>query len=189
MCIERYGEEVDRLMTLFNPGRQAEYALRKERCYTGTAPRIGTMAEAYGANVAIAWLEIQIRDLSKYSGCKDKMTNVQVTETAMHILADWTHLKLTEFMLFFHYMKGGRYGHFYGAVDGMRITEALTDFSRTRAIEIAAIEEAKARDAKEAEERRHRANSVSEEEWKEIRELEAWTMWAGFMTPDTWSQY
>lgn len=187
-CVDLWGSATD-VMTKFNPSRQAEVALNKRNCYMGQAPRLSTITEAYGQQISQAWLEIQIRDLSKYSGCKDKLTNAQVTETATHILAAWPQLKLTEFMLFFHYMKSGRYGHFYGAVDGMRITEALDDFITTRAVEIAAIEEEDTRRRRTEEEARRREKAISFEEWQEIKQLESWIMWSGFMTPDTWNRF
>lgn len=183
-CISRYGDSRN-LMAVFNPGNQARFAMRKDRCYIGSAPTLYTVAAAYGRNTAVAWLEIQIRDLSVFSGCRDKMSNPQVLETAMHVYASFCYMKLTELMLFFHMVKGGRYGHFYGAVDGMRITEALTDFSRLRNVEIARYEQIE-KDRKRAEEERGRKDRViPREDWEELKE--SWQMWAGFMTPDTWN--
>jgi hypothetical protein len=120
-------------LAAFNPDNQIQYCRDVDRVHFGKAPSISVVASAYGRNTAVAWLEIQINDLSEFAGCREKLTTRQTTDTAMLILETYPTYKLTEFMLFFHRFKRCRYGRFYGAVDPMIIMQSLTEFAGERA--------------------------------------------------------
>lgn len=139
------------LLVAFNPSRQAEFARYQDRCLMGDAPSINRVALVYGHNTAKSWLEIQLRAVGEYAGVRDKQSVEQLSETAATLLVDYYYLKLTEWMLFFHQLKAGHYGSFYGAVDGMRIGEALKQFVAWRTKELQRLE-AEAAKAKKAEE-------------------------------------
>lgn len=98
----------------------------------GDAPTLGTVSKAWGDNITESWLEMQLIDLSEFSGVKDKLSSFQLDSLAQVIIASWGHYKVTEMMLFFQQFKSGKYGRFYGAVDSMVITEALHDFDKER---------------------------------------------------------
>lgn len=91
------------------------------------------MIKTYGHRVAVSWLEIQLRDLSEFAGCKDKLTAAQINETAEMIADEYSHYRLTEFMLFFQRFKRCEYGKFYGRVDPMVLLQALRTFAEQRA--------------------------------------------------------
>lgn len=162
-CIElrqRFAD-AERLLTAYNPSMQVAISRDVERAHRGTAPRLSVVKEAYGSNVAEAWLEIEINDLSEFSGCKGKLTTGQITELARMILEGYPHYRLSEFMLFFQRFKRCEYGKFYGAVDPMVVLEALRTFDDERARVFEAIDrrERRAREAeqeREAEEIRRR---------------------------------
>lgn len=116
----------------FSPDKQVTYCRDESRCYFGTAPSIKLIQEAYGQNTAESWMEIQLRNLSEFAGCKDKLTLEQITELAAMMIEDYPHYKLTEFMLFFQRFKRCEYGKFYGAVDPMVILQALAIFNEER---------------------------------------------------------
>lgn len=126
------GGDPARVMGLFAPDRQAAYCRDVARVHTGAAPRLGALREAYGRNVAGAWLEIQLNDLSEFAGCREKLSERQVTELAGLILEGYPHYNMAEVMLFCQRFKQCRYGRFYGAVDPMVIMQALADFDRER---------------------------------------------------------
>lgn len=65
------------------------------------------------------------------------------------------HLKLSEWMLFFHKLKAGHFGSFYGAVDGMKIGEALLKFVQWRNKELDRIRQEQENQAKAAEREEH----------------------------------
>lgn len=138
-------------MTLFNPDRQFDYTRDIRRVYLGTAPSIGVVSISFGANIAESWLEIQLRDLSEYAGCKDKMSESQIEQTAKVIISEWGYLKVTELMHFFVLFKSGKYGKFYGAVDSMVITEGMRKFVRERYELVGRLREEEEQREREAE--------------------------------------
>lgn len=103
-----------------------------DRCFFGNAPQLGALCSAYGRDQAQTWLEIQLIDLSEFAGCRDKLTSNQISQLAEIIINTCSHLKLTELMLFFQRFKACDYGRFYGSVDPMVITGALTRFKEQR---------------------------------------------------------
>jgi hypothetical protein len=130
--LNKYGDAIN-FLTVFNPDKQVEYAENELRCFSGTAPVLYRVSKTYGRNIAENWLEIQLYDLSEYSGCKDKFDTKQVEQVAKVILLNYGYLKVTEFMVFFQKFKAGNYGKFYGSVDGLVITSALHEFINYRA--------------------------------------------------------
>lgn len=98
----------------------------------GAAPMLRTLTEAYGANTTEMWLEIQLKDLSEFAGCREKLSIQQIEQIAKVIILTFDYLKVTEMMYFFVLFKSGKFGKFYGAVDGLVITEALNEFVRLR---------------------------------------------------------
>lgn len=115
-------------MSLFAPDKQAIYCKAEQRCIEGTAPSISETSEAYGTEVSLSWLEIQIKDLSDFSGCKEKLEIGQIKEIARILAFQFGAMKITEMMLFFYLFKCGQFGKFYGAVDGLTITTAFNEF-------------------------------------------------------------
>lgn len=98
----------------------------------GDAPSLGTLSKAWGENITEAWLEMQLIDLSEFSGVKDKLSTFQLDSISQVIMATWGYYKVSEMMLFFLQFKSGKYGKFYGSVDSMVITEALREFDKER---------------------------------------------------------
>lgn len=135
---------------------QRPYCRDLRRVFLGTAPTLAVLSGAYGRQVAESWLSIQLRDLSEFSGCKDKLTIRQTDELSGIIARDFAHFKVTELMYFFQLFKRGEYGKFYGAVDGLAITEALHAFSRGRMEARHRYRQAAEQAEREAEEEQHR---------------------------------
>jgi len=152
-------------LTVFNPGKQSEYVKFESRCFLGTAPSIIRISKAYGYAVAESWLEIQLQDLSEYSGVKDKMQISQLTEVAKTIISNYGYLKVTEMMVFFQRFKADMYGKFYGAVDGLVITSALFEFLEYRSKMIDKFN----KEAKESEQKR--SDQMKEKLWRLCCEL------------------
>lgn len=148
--IERYGS-AGQFLTLFNPDHQAEYTTDLRRVFLGNAPSLGVLANTYDVDTAETWLQLQLYNLSEFSGCRDKISIAQVTELAQMILNRYGYLKVTELMLFFQKFKHCDYGHFWGSVDPMVITNALRDFIDDRNWQLQQFENEK-RKAEQAEE-------------------------------------
>ena len=173
---ERWGRTPTEFLTRYNPDVQRLCAVNVERCFTGDAPTLRDARQAYSAEVAESWLDVQLTDLVAFCGVsKDGFADVVVPLIAV-ISDNFGHLKLSELMLFFQQFKAGKYGRFYGSVDPMVITTALQEFLRFRAERLAVIErehrraQQKKQDAERAE-RAKRGEYLTYEEWEEIRWL------------------
>lgn len=134
---------------------QYDYCADLQRVYTGKAPTLNVLNEAFGKNITETWLAIQIRNLSEFSGVKDKLDTAQIDMLAKTIIATFHFLKVTELMHFFLLFKSGKYGKFYGAVDGIVITEALQDFCRERNEKLYQYEQEERKRQEEIERKQH----------------------------------
>lgn len=105
------------------------YTANLDKVYGGSTPSLGLARQTYGANIAEAWVEIQLNELSEFAGCKGKLDNDQTEQTARMILQTYSRLTIAQLMLFFQKFKRCEYGKFYGAVDPMVIMGALADFA------------------------------------------------------------
>ena len=130
--LKRYGSR-DNFFTTLNPsvqliaGRDPEHAVLSE-----DAPTLAIMRHAYGEGFPATWLMPQILDLVVYSNSKGTLSDRQAEFLAEVIANEYGFLKASELLLFFYKFKAGEYGHFYGAVDPMRITMALDEFCKER---------------------------------------------------------
>lgn len=130
MLIAKYGER-DNFLKTYNPDYQREIVGLPEKCFFGDYPTLAQIV-CYGKNMAVVWLVPQLFNLSEYCGCKEKMTAKQIEECAFTISTEFHYLKVSEFMLFFHRFKSGRYGRFYGSVDPLVIMTSLREFLKER---------------------------------------------------------
>lgn len=133
---QRYGTATD-FLRLFSPDLQLVAARNPERAYFGTAPRLDTVAWGYSPEVATVWICIEVENVNNFAGVKEKMSLARQQELAHLILTEYPRLRVTELLLFFHRLKCGRYGRFYGTVDALFITTALVQFMEERRTETA----------------------------------------------------
>lgn len=159
-CRERYKTSKN-FLALFNPDMQYDYCADLQRVYMGKAPTLSVLNEAFGKNITETWLAIQIQNLSEFSGVKDKIDTTQIDMLAKVIIATFHFLKVTELMHFFLLFKSGKFGKFYGVVDGLVITEALQDFCRERNNKIFLFEQEE-RKRKEEIERERQDKAVAQ---------------------------
>lgn len=169
-CISRYknGKE---FMVLFNPHKQIAFCKNKERCFTGLAPTLNVIDNAFGERITESWLAIQIRDLSEYAGSREKLSTQQIDQIAQTIHLAFGFLKVTELMYFFFLFKSGKFGHFYGAVDGLVITESLREFMKIRNVELERIEREDRERRKAEQDEREAPFRINYEEWQELKWL------------------
>lgn len=128
-CRERY-ENSASFLALFAPEFQTKYCSGRllPACYTGKAPSLTVLTEAFGETTTDLWLGAQLRDVANFSGARDKLSGEQYEQIAEVIKAVYGGMKVTELMHFFLQFKAGRYGRFYGSIDGLTITTALQEF-------------------------------------------------------------
>lgn len=111
----------------YNPALQAYAASHPDRSFFGTAPTLAELNLAYGKQTAAIWLVPQLTDFSLYSKPNDPLGKEQLEQCAKQIAADYGYLKASELLLFFHRMKGCKYGKLYN-LSPMYILEALKKF-------------------------------------------------------------
>lgn len=130
----RYGNAED-FLKLFTPDLQLTAATHPERSYLGTAPTLAAVALGYGRLTAIVWICTQAENINTFAGVKEKLSVERQKELAGLFLAEYPYLKVSELLLFFHRIKCGRYGRFYGMVDALFITSAMLLFLEERRME------------------------------------------------------
>ena len=131
---ERYGN-AEAFLKIFTPDLQLVAATNMERAYFGTAPSLAAVVTGYGQQTAVVWICIELENINNFAGVKEKMTVGRQKELAGLFLAEYPYLKVSELLLFFHRLKCGRYGRFYGMVDALFITTALLSFIDERRME------------------------------------------------------
>ena len=141
---KRYGP-AEQFLKLFTPDLQIATARNEARAYLGSAPSLEVIAEGYGWQTVIVWLCIQIENLNIFTGVREKMTVARQKDLAALILAEYPNLKASEILLFFHRLKCGRYGRFYGMVDALFITSSLLQFTEQRRADIIRYKEEQSR--------------------------------------------
>jgi hypothetical protein len=134
----------------------------------GDYPTLTDIRLAYGNRFPEQWLAAQIADVTLFVGAKN-LDKRQQAQLAGIIAAEYHYLKVTELLVFFYWLKTGRYGHFYGNADPQVILCALRDFinERNELLERYELEE---RERKEIEEKK-RNPPMTREEWLEIKNI------------------
>ena len=123
----------------FAPNLCAKFATEAlERCFSAKTYTL-TQLRLNCAGLQNSWLSAQITYLNSISGAT-QMTEMQMTMLASNISQTYGYLKITELMVFFFQLAGGKYGKFYGAVDPMQIMVNLNEFLKYRSIMLDKIE-------------------------------------------------
>ncbi|MCC8144550.1 MAG: hypothetical protein LUD02_04625 [Tannerellaceae bacterium] len=89
-------------------------------------------------------------------------------ELAALILAEYPVLKVSELLLFFHRLKCGRYGRFYGSVDALFISSALLSFTDEHKKELYRIKSEQQRDRQPQPTATHRG--ITYEEYLQLKQ-------------------
>lgn len=147
-----------------SPTAQYRYIGKPIDAFARHAATIADLDVAFGAGSGAAWLVPELLDLSEFCGCKNKLTQDQLRDVAALLSKAYTYIKVSEFLLFFAWMKLGRYENFYGSLDPIRITSSFNQFLEDRRRYHSKIEEMLAEQRREAE---RRAPTKSYEQWKQ----------------------
>ena len=159
---EQFGNKAE-FLTKFNPSTQIAAAKNTEWAFFGNSPSLVIMNKTYGENMATMWLMPQIFDLVVYCNSKGTLNEQQIQFLAEAIANEYFYLKASELLLFFYRFKLGKYGHFYGTVDPMRVTQALDEFCAERVTAIA--EHEKRDEQRRREEEEKKAEKIDCEEY------------------------
>lgn len=161
-------EEKVNLMRLYNPAMQVKYGSYPARCVMGKAPTLAKVRKEYGEQVALDWLKVQINDYQNFVAVKgeNELPDETEREMAALILGDWYFLKMTEIMLFFRWLKTGRYGELYGRINPQTFFCKLREFVRERN-EIIYREE---NERRKKEEILHASKTITYSEWQKMKQ-------------------
>jgi len=122
-------------MAAFNPSKVHYFASQPERCVCGISPSLKLLCDTYGKNKVCLWIASLIGNINLMalgSDTSKKMTAEQIADCAKGIVSNYDILKAAELMLFISRLKAGKYGKFYGVIDGMTICNALNDYLKER---------------------------------------------------------
>ena len=123
----------------FAPNLCAKFANEAlERCFSAKTYTL-TQLRLNCAGLQNSWLSAQITYLNSISGAT-QMTEMQMMMLVSNVSQTYGYLKITELMVFFFQLAGGKYGKFYGAVDPMQIMVDLNEFMKYRSVMLDKIE-------------------------------------------------
>lgn len=157
--IERYGDGL-KFAKIFNPSLQKVCAQNRERSFLGEAPSITALLRTYPEKQVFAWIMAQLENLNDFTGVNGKIEPNQMIELAGIIETEYYFLKASELLLFFHMLKGGSFGIFYGNVDPMMISRALIAFKSYRRQQLETYEREMKQQKQQEERDRWQKNAV-----------------------------
>lgn len=156
-------------MVTFNKHIQLKVALNPERAYLGKAPSVNNIRKAYSLEILTVWIIAQLEDVNDFVGVREKMTLAQMEHIAHIVITEYGYLKASELHLFLYRLKAGRYGIFYGCIDPLVITRALTQFMQQRRTEIAAIEHKRELERLENQRKQWATTAVSRHQYEQLK--------------------
>ena len=123
----------------FAPNLCAKFANEAlERCFSAKTYTL-TQLRLNCDGLQNSWLSAQITYLNSISGAT-QMTEMQMMMLVSNISQTYGYLKITELMVFFFQLAGGKFGKFYGAIDPMQIMVDLNEFMKYRSVMLDKIE-------------------------------------------------
>ena len=136
-----------------------------ERSLTGNAPTIRQLLYSYQIEQLQVWMMAQLHDLNEYVGVKNKMENVHIKELASMIIVKSQYLKASEILLFFHKLKAGDFGGFFGTVDPQKVGEYLNAFKKWRSQELDKVNNKIAQEERERKRKEWQRTGITREEY------------------------
>ena len=140
-----------------------------ERSLTGDAPTIRQLLYTYQIDHLQIWVMAQLEDLNDYVGVKNKMATAQMRELANMIIVKSDYLKASEILLFFHKLKAGDFGGFFGVVDPQKVGEYLNAFKNWRSQELDKIYSKQAQEERERQRKEWQKKAITREEFEKLK--------------------
>ena len=157
----------------FSASRMVQYCRAVDRCFTGSAPMLGELCEAYGENLVVTWLSSLIYDLNEFVGQRQQ-TPQQSDALAWMLLDEAKQYKLTEVMFFFYRYKQGLQGEFYGGVNSGKVLNDLKKFKEVQGEILHRCYERERIAREEAERANRKKTAITREEYMYIITWEAY---------------
>ena len=140
-----------------------------ERSLTSNTPTVRQLLYTYQMDQIQIWMRAQLNDLNEYVGVKNKMETEQMRALANLLIVESDYLKATEILLFFHKLKAGDFGGFYGAVDPQKVGECLIAFKNWRSAELDKVYNKQAQERREQKRKEWQKTGITRKEYEELR--------------------
>ena len=164
LCVlHKYGNAAQ-FLTDMSPAKQTLAAVHLDSVHRSEIS-ITKVRLALGVDSANVWLMAQLENLNDFVNVSVKMNVSQMQELAGIIITEYGHFRAAEILVFFHRLKAGEYGQFYGSVDPLLVAAALNQYSKDRRVDIARIEADDNRKLLEAQREEWKKNAITREEW------------------------
>lgn len=118
------------LLQAYAPSRCYFLCQDEKRCHTGKAPSLRQVCSAYGYDTLSTLASSYLDDFQAYTGARVKLSEHQRTNVVGIVCTQFPSLSLSEFVLFWVKLKGGKWGKFYDRLDPMDITSALSQWDK-----------------------------------------------------------
>ena len=164
----RYGD-AHSFALAYNPSVQIKCAMNIERSLTGNVPTIRQLQSTYELGYLQIWVMAHLEDLNEYAGVKTKMETAQMRELATMIIVKSEYLKASEILLFFHKLKAGDFGGFYGTVDPQKVGEYLNAFKEWRSQELDKLYKKQALEERERKRKEWKKTGMTRQEYEKSR--------------------
>ena len=162
--LSNYGD-AHNFALVFNPSVQIMCAMNIERSLMGNAPTIRQLLHTYQLEHVQIWVMAHLEDLNEYAGVKNKIATNHIKELASMIIVKSSFLKSSEILLFFHKLKAGDFGGFYGTVDPLEVGEYLNSFLDWRSVELDKVNNKTAQEERERERKEWNETAITREEY------------------------
>ncbi len=136
MSVEQRYPNFSGLSAAFSSSLSAILVSDIEKAYSEKSPVIGDIDRIYGNGSSSVWVKTQVLGLDFVSSTKESADINAMDEFAQLFSRQYSHIKLTEFLLFIARFKLGRYGKFYGYFDMLTIGEAFRKYLKERSDEL-----------------------------------------------------
>jgi len=104
-------------------------------CIKSNTPALAELQKSQGEDKTLTLLEIWIVDINKFLNMNNKMTPVQIKQTALMVLQDFYYFRIADINYLFTQAKKGKYGELYGSIDGSKIYKWFERHDKERAAE------------------------------------------------------
>ena len=150
----------------FNPSVQMKCAMNIEKSLTGDAPTIRQLLYTYQMEHLQVWVMAHLEDMNQYAGVKNKMATAHIKELASMIIVKSGYMKASEILLFFHKLKAGDFGGFFGTVDPQKVGEYLNAFKQWRSQELDKVYSRQAQEERERKREEWKRTGITREEYE-----------------------
>ena len=162
--LSNYGD-AHNFALVFNPSVQIMCAMNIERSLMGNAPTIRQLLYTYQLEHVQIWMMAHLEDLNEYAGVKNKIATNHIKELASMIIVKSSFLKASEILLFFHKLKAGDFGGFFGTVDPLKVGEYLNIFKNWRSVELDKVNNKTAQEKRERQHNEWRRGGMTRDEY------------------------